>query len=454
MRPNMIAAGSLLTVLLNTVAWGQALRPSAEVLDPFVTAQTVLVAHADLTKANVPELEKFVWAIIQKGIEGDAEMMAAQKTLQHGEFLKLQERAEQFTQAGGRDVYLVAEMANASPTVSAPVSSKGQGVVHVVEEHNALTGPVRVLIPFYGEDAGTLMVWIDEYFPGQAKTEVVGKTVVVSLVDQPQQSPLKPSARPELQQAMASVGAAPLSVMLIPTDANRKLIEKMMPTLPPPVGGPATALTRGVKWASLAVELPPKLDAKLVIQSQDAAAAEAMRGVIERGLGAWAEMGEKDAGLANAGELVKPLLPTQQADKLTLSLGQAQVDRFVVGVAPAIRLARQRATEMASMSNIRQMLMACIIYSNDHRGQWPATLEAATGTMPASLLTNPSRPKAKPAYIYMKPANAKKLPNESLVLYEAFDRWPGLVNVGFADGHVERIDDQQRFEQLLKAAGK
>jgi len=204
------------------------------------------------------------------------------------------------------------------------------------------------------------------------------------------------------------------------------------------------------------VELPPKLDAKLVIQSQDAAAAEAMRGVIERGLGAWADMAKKEAGLADAGELVKPLVPTQQADQLTLSLGQAQVDKFVVGVTPALRQARQRALQVASMSNMRQILMACLMYANDHKVQWPPTLEATKDYlhMQARLLTNPARPKAKPGYIYMKPADAKKLPGELLVLYEAFDQWPGQVNTGFADGHVEGIRDQQRFEQLLKAAGK
>lgn len=432
MRPNTIAAWSFLAVLMSAVAWGQGLRPPAEVLEPFVNEQTVVVAYGDLTRANVAEVEKSVAAVLDKCIEGDAERAKA-KSEMHADFAKMQERLEQFVQAGGKDMYLVADGATAGP------------------------GPVRVLIPFYGEDAGDLMDWMDAYWPGQPTAEVVGKTVVVSLAGRRPAPAAKASARPELQQALESIGAAPLGVMLIPTDANRKMIEQMMPTLPRPVGGPATVLTHGVKWASLAVELPPALGAKLVIQSPDAAAAEALRGVIERGLGWWGDMAKREAAMANAGELVKPLVPTQQGDRLTVSVGQADVDRFVAGIAPALRQARQRAVYVHSASNMRQMLIACVMYANENKGQWPATLEVALGQqqMPVEqLMTNPARPNAKPGYIYVQPAEAKHVNGQMLVVYEAFDKWPGQVNVGFADGHVEAIRDEQRFQQLLKAAGK
>lgn len=429
MRPNTIAAWSLVTVLMGAVAWGQGLRPAAEVLEPFVNEQTVVVAHGDLTKANVGEIEKSVWAVLEKCIEGDAQK-ATTKSEMHADFAKMQERMEQFTQAGGKDMYLVMDWANPAQ------------------------GAVKVLIPFYGEDAGALMDWMDVCWPGQPTVEVVGKTVVVSLTGKQPAPAAKASVRPELSQAMESVGAAPLGVMLIPTDANRKMIEQMMPTLPQPIGGPGTVLTHGVKWASLAVELPPKLGAKLVIQSQDAAAAEALRGVIERGLGWWGDMAKREAAMANAGELVKPLVPTQQADRLTVSVGQADVDKFVEGIAPALRQARQRAVQVSSASNMRQILLAGVMYANDHKGKWAPSLQAiAAGVgLHPSVLTNPARPQAKPAYIYVQPAD----PNNGglLVLYEAFDKWPGQVNVGFADGHVEAVRDEQQFQQLLKAAGK
>ena len=40
-------------------------------------------------------------------------------------------------------------------------------------------------------------------------------------------------------------------------------------------------------------------------------------------------------------------------------------------------------------------------------------------------------------------------PAETILLYETYDQWPGGINMGFADGHVEHWRDQQRVEEAI-----
>lgn len=430
MRPNTIVGGFLLAALFTTVAWGQALRPSAEVLEPFVNDQTVLVAHGDLSKVKPADIETFVWSIAEKTVD-DADKAKAKDEV-HSGFAKFQERLEQFIKAGGRDVYIVQDWARNQP------------------------GEPRILIPFYGDDAGDLLDCFDTWFPNDLTAEVVGKTVVAKPAHQRQgAAQTKPSARPDVQEALKSIGDAPVGLAIIPPDSSRKWFGQTVPTLPPFFGGgPGTQVTQGLKWAVISGQLPPNISAKLIIQSQDAASAQAFRGVIEKGLDFWANMAKSQAGMDDAANLIKPLLPAQEGDRLTLSVGQQQVDAFVAGITPAMRSARQNAVHVQSSSNMRQLLIGCIMYANDHKGQWPPTLDAAIAQLHSAqqLLINPANPTAKPGYIYVKPANPQN--PQALVLYEAYDKWPGQINVGYADGHVEATRDQARFNELLKAAGK
>ena len=107
-----------------------------------------------------------------------------------------------------------------------------------------------------------------------------------------------------------------------------------------------------------------------------------------------------------------------------------------------------------SASNIRQVLQACMMYSNDHKGQWPDDLKALDNYFrgPAQaqqVLTNPARPDMKPAYVYLKPQLPVAEPPNTIVVYESHTDFGPGVNVGFADGHVEFVNNKERFDTLI-----
>src|SRR5262249_21992376 len=89
---------------------------------------------------------------------------------------------------------------------------------------------------------------------------------------------LKPADRPELAKAFAAAWGLAVQVLFIPTADMRRVIEELLPTLPEEVGsGSGKTLTRGGLWAALELGFLPRPVLKLTVQSQDAAAARALR---------------------------------------------------------------------------------------------------------------------------------------------------------------------------------
>ena len=103
----------------------------------------------------------------------------------------------------------------------------------------------------------------------------------------------------------------------------------------------------------------------------------------------------------------------------------------------------------ASMKNIKQMVMACYQYSQQHDGQWPDDLKDLIGQgLSADVFVNPTQPDNPDSYVYIKPTDTSS-PAKTVVIYETYDTWNIGVNVGFLDGHVEFIRDEQQFKNLL-----
>ncbi len=115
--------------------------------------------------------------------------------------------------------------------------------------------------------------------------------------------------RPELAAAFAAIGDAPLRAVCIPTDDDRRVAEELFPTLPDTWGGgPSSVLSRGLQWAALAADLQPEPAIRLVIQSADGGAADALRSQCAKVL---TLLGQKEANLPEAVD-----------DRLVLNLNQ------------------------------------------------------------------------------------------------------------------------------------
>src|SRR5439155_10257260 len=70
---------------------------------------------------------------------------------------------------------------------------------------------------------------------------------------------LKASPRPELEKALAATAGAAAQAVIVPGEDLRRVAAEALPKLPKELGGGSgAALTRGFRWATLAVEVAPR----------------------------------------------------------------------------------------------------------------------------------------------------------------------------------------------------
>jgi len=84
------------------------------------------------------------------------------------------------------------------------------------------------------------------------------------------------------------------------------------------------------------------------------------------------------------------------------------------------------------MSAIRAYIQACMLFGNDHPGQWPKTLEEL---IPKYINATWRREIDPKDLIYIEPPKGAPVPADIVVIYEKTDA--PEVAVGFMDGHSE-----------------
>jgi len=124
---------------------------------------------------------------------------------------------------------------------------------------------------------------------------------------------------------------------------------------------------------------------------------------------------------------------------------------------PALARARQQARNAVSMSNLKQLGLAVIMYADDHDGTLPENFEQAKKYYGNSkVLESPLKPKDfdGPSYIYVSGHTMKaESPARQIVIYENPEYCQDTINALFLDGHVERMP-QDRFRETLEATYK
>jgi len=261
-----------------------------------------------------------------------------------------------------------------------------------------------------------------------------------------------------------------VQAVLIPSKDTRAVVEALIP-MPGSdlerLGIKGSVFSRGIVWGALGVNPPPKMSAKLVIQSADGPAAQVLHDTLVnlvpvaaaetefiRAPTTQEAKSQKEA----LSRLLLALVPQLQGDRLIESLTSEQADQIVTRAAPVLAKARERAKIAFSTNNIGQFIQAIHIYYAQ-KNSWPDDFRQmievamrATYDESMDLLHNPHRPDMKPAYIYIKPGlpmSRMERPGEMVAIYEAYDTWGDGINVGFLDGHVAFICDQAEFETLL-----
>lgn len=124
---------------------------------------------------------------------------------------------------------------------------------------------------------------------------------------------------------------------------------------------------------------------------------------------------------------------------------------------PALARSREQARGVVSMSNLKQLGLALIMYADEHQGNLPENIEQAKDYYRNSkILQSPLKPKDfdGPSYIYITGHSLKKgSPAQEIVVYENPEYCRDMVNALFLDGHVEKMQ-RDRFLKTLEATYK
>jgi hypothetical protein len=151
----------------------------------------------------------------------------------------------------------------------------------------------------------------------------------------------KPEPRPDLTRAFEAAGDTPFQAILTLPSYTARVVEETMPTLPTAIGGgPSTILTRGIVWAVVSVDLPPHPAVRLVIQSADQPAAEAMRTKWSEMIGMLGKNEQVRRDLPQFEPIARLFVPEAKGGRLTIVLSESKglptlIEQLNLAVPPA-----------------------------------------------------------------------------------------------------------------------
>jgi len=106
-----------------------------------------------------------------------------------------------------------------------------------------------------------------------------------------------------------------------------------------------------------------------------------------------------------------------------------------------------------AMVNARNVFMGAMTYHQQH-GSWPASIAAMIdgGILTGEQASNPRLPERAIGYEFYPPRATDTYDAHEAVILEPLEAWPGGTCVGFADGHVDWVDDEATYRRLLREA--
>lgn len=398
---------------------------------PFMDDQTLVVIRVDLPGLDPQATLEWAAGILkqQNVDQGTIELLRKwwkPPMDRYGEFIS------QLQKAGAKRVYWMLTLSDLS-------QEEGVHGVFVAPLETGADGPKVINLLSTGNLLGS----------GEKALNArqVGNAVVASAPDQPEFHG-NAKLRADWAEALAAGGGAPIRVSVVPTTDLRRSFEENMPTFP--IGNvpkPVTTLTRGISWVTATFVLPPKPQVSLVLKSPDGASAMAIGELTEELIPVLRQQkGKLHRFLPPADELAAFLKPTVVGDQVRWN---PDPDKLVK---PAVAREIAQAVHVRSAANMRQIMLACMMYANARNNQPPPDLATIFKTQDIfpDVAIDPLHPEEKNGYVYIPPLKGDLGPNSTLaVLYEA---WPEGLNVAFADGHVEWLPSRAAVEELVKAA--
>jgi hypothetical protein len=192
---------------------------------------------------------------------------------------------------------------------------------------------------------------------------------------------LQPAPRPELVAAFGQAGDSAVQAILCPNADTRRVLREMLPRLPDEIGGGSGKMLADVSWATLSIAAPPKLALNLTVQSRDADAASALRGLIVSGLQLLGKQEQIQKELPKFDELARLLTPQIKGDRLSLELtsDNGGATQAIALLARPLQAARTAAGRSQSMNNLKQIMLAMHNYHDTHGAFPPQAIRSQDG---------------------------------------------------------------------------
>jgi prepilin-type processing-associated H-X9-DG protein len=416
----------------------------------FVDETTFLVADINIAAVDLDACRNWLIALTKKG-ELPAQFQADLERDSAGGIGIVKDWQTKFTKAGGTHVFIIVSGTQDQSVIFAFPLAAGADMAalkQVLSKEGGL--PAGMFGGGASDTVGNVLIM------GPPKTLKQAKETAAN----PQRTP-----RPDLAAAFAAGGAATHRLAFSLPEQFKGALIIQQPKLPEELGGGATApVINAFKYATLTLTTPtaasPKIDLQMVVQARDAAGAQKLKEIADTGAKLLRQAIARE-GMPIPPELIDQITPQVAGDKLKTEITQGKVEGAAKPLVASITKARERAKRTQSMSNMRQILMANMMYANENKGALPAKVPddvskylfaGPGGDAQKMIFTNPANGRF-PGYVYLKPADtlqAVKNPSTTVMLYEAYDAWPqGGIGVGFADGHVETVADEASFKKML-----
>ena len=175
----------------------------------------------------------------------------------------------------------------------------------------------------------------------------------------------------DLTEAWAALGQGDCGLLVFGDKDSRRVVREMFPKLPAPLQAiDGKLIADGLLWGGVALDLPPKPRAQIVVETRDEATAATVAETVTSGLGFAKQAVPAKQELIEA--LASAFRPQVEGKRVRISLDEltSDVDRMAKLFGPEIRAARQAAQRNTRINKFRQIALGILNYESA-RGTFP-----------------------------------------------------------------------------------
>ena len=340
------------TCLTAILAWITYCMPSLAAehyaaIEKYLTDDVVAVGVVDVSRVDPVAVVEWVHALGLSDAEQQASEISGAK--------QIGQTVDQFLQAGGKQVYVLIDMAE--------ITGESVGLVIPVAESGDPRAVVKLLkqVFFY------------------ASHTQAGKHVVLAASNEGHLQKLRDAhsvSHDGLKAALESLENTAIGLAISAGPDQRRVLREMFPQLPPPFDGiDGKLLADGVRWASVQLDLPPKPNLRITVQTSNPESASVLQHAANTALTVIKNNPQVQQTFTNADRdtLFAALTPKKHGSQLTISSEDLQNDvaRITRLLSPPIKQARQRAWRNQRLNQFKQIALGLQNYA-DRKKSFPA----------------------------------------------------------------------------------